>query len=109
MSCQRGSCPSSSAFMAGSLLLGSRAVCLEDLPLRLLAGQVDVQLCAGAALRAHGIAVLTGHHVVAEFEVTETQPGSERVAGPGRVDHVPHLDTIDGLLGDVTGVLVIED
>src|SRR4051794_1770838 len=68
--CHPESAPSRSASMNGCLLR-SGTVRREDLPLRLLAGQVHVELGAGAALRAHGVAVLAGDDVVAEFEVAE--------------------------------------
>src|ERR1700722_4990042 len=85
------------------LLRRSGAVRREDLPLRFLSGQVDVQFRTGAALSAKRIAVLAGHDVIPVREVAIGQSRGERVASTGRVHHVFYLNAIDDFPRDPAG------
>src|SRR5262245_28767087 len=80
--------------------LRSWAVRREDLPLRFLSWQVDVQIRAGDALSTHRIPILARHDVIPVREVAVGKSAGERVAGTGRVHDVLHLDAIDELPGD---------
>jgi beta-phosphoglucomutase len=91
-----------------SRAVGSRPVSREDLPLRFLSRQVDVQFRTGATLGAHRIPVLAGHDIIPVREVAVSQSRGERVASTCRVHDALHRDGTDELPGDPARAVPVE-